>query len=466
MKIFLIEDEKGKRFALQRSLENEGHEVFPYTSGEEALLELKRHWPELLVVDVRLPGIDGLEIYRRAKTELSHLQAIFMTAYATVGLAVEAMKLGAYDFLTKPFPAEHLLLKIRRLEELLKTTSELHDLRARESKEGFHGLISSNAKMQRLFDLAKIAAKGDATVLVLGESGVGKELLARAIHAESKRAKEPFLPVAIASFPESLLESELFGYEKGAFTGAVRKHAGRFESVGSGTIFLDDIDVAPLHLQVKLLRVLQEREYFRIGSETPCRFDGRVIAAAKPNLKSLVEKGTFREDLYFRLNVLTLEIPPLRERKEDIPQLANFFMTKYAEKIGKNLQRFDQQALATLLEYSFPGNVRELEHLVERAVYFTQSDTITLHDLPPEICRRNSVISNLDQLKQMLSQLDKEQMPFKGFMETAEQAYLDWALEKSHGNLSEAARWLGIPRTTLRDKLALRRSSEKDAIAK
>lgn len=452
-KIFLIEDEKSKRLTLQRLLAREGHRVYSYERGEDALLDLERHRPHLLVIDVRLPEMDGLEVYRRAKRHNNHLQAIFMTAYATVDLAVEAMKLGAYDFLTKPFPAEQLVLKVKRLEEHLQTKHELMELRG-DTKEGFfYDLVGSSLQMERLFEAVKTIAKGDATVLVLGESGTGKELLAKAIHLESERRKEPFYAIHMASIPESLLESELFGHEKGAFTGALQKRSGRFEAVGCGTIFLDDIDACPRHLQAKLLRVLQEREFFRIGSDKPRPFNGRVVASAKPQLKDLVQQGAFREDLYFRLNVVPLEIPPLRERKEDIPMLANYFVAKYASRVRKNLQGLEPETLATLKEYPFPGNVRELEHMLERAVYFAKGERIRLEDLPQEVHLAHQTISSLDQLKSFLVNLDKEKVTFKGFIETVQQIYMSWALEKAQGNLSEAARRLGIPRTTLRDKL-------------
>lgn len=453
LKIFLIEDEKSKRLSLQRLLQAEGHEVFSYERGEDALLDMDRHRPNLLVVDVRLPEMDGLEVYRRAKEHDSRVQVIFMTAYATVDLAVEAMKLGAYDFLTKPFPGEQLVLKVQRLEEHLQTKNELLELRGDASEDVFHGIVASTPKMKRLFEVVKTVANGDATVLLLGESGTGKELLAKAIHLESERRKEPFFAIHMASIPESLLESELFGHEKGAFTGAHQRRCGRFEAVGRGTIFLDDIDACPTHLQAKLLRVLQEREFFRIGSEKPCPFNGRIVASAKPQLKDLVQQGAFREDLYFRLNVVPLEIPPLRERKEDIAVLASHFVTRYAERVGKDLQGLEPETLAALKEYSFPGNVRELEHLIERAVYFARGERIRLEDLPEEVRLTRRPISNLDQLKDLLANLDKEKVPFKGFMEAAQATYMSWALEKARGNLSEAARHLGIPRTTLRDKL-------------
>jgi len=456
MKIFLVEDEKAKRFALQRALEKDGHEVIPYDTGEEALQDLKREAPDLLILDVRLPGMDGLEFLRRAKAVDGQVQALFMTAYATVGLAVEAMKLGAYDFLTKPFPAEHLVLKVKRLEEHLRTKRELKEAKERATKGTFHGILGACPKMLTLFEMTKTAARGDATVLILGESGTGKELLAKALHEESERRAEPFVPVHLASIPESLMESELFGHEKGAFTGATHRRAGRFETVGRGTLFLDDIDTASFPIQAKLLRVLQEREFYRIGSEAPIPFSGRIVASAKPHLRELVEKGAFREDLYFRLNVIPLEIPPLRERREDIPVLANYFLARYAPKVGKSIQGFDRDALEALKRYSFPGNVRELEHTVERAIYFVEDERITLKDLPPEVSQSAKAISSLDELKRLLAHLDKERVPFKGFLEAAEGAYFEWAMQQAKDNLSEAARRLGIPRTTLRDKLRRR----------
>lgn len=453
LKIFLIEDEKSKRLTLQRLLDREGHTVFPFERGEDALLDLERHNPNLLVIDVRLPEMDGLEVYRHAKRHDNHLQVIFMTAYASVDLAVEAMKLGAYDFLTKPFPGEQLVLKVKRLEEHLQTKYELLQLRGDIGEGFFHGIVGSTLQMKRLFEVIKTVANEDATILLLGESGTGKELLAKAIHLESERKEEPFFTIHMASIPESLMESELFGHEKGAFTGAVQKRPGRFEAVGSGTICLDDIDACPMHLQAKLLRVLQEREFFRIGSDKPRPFNGRIVASAKPQLKELVEQGVFREDLYFRLNVVPLEIPPLRERKEDIPILANYFVAKYAGRVGKNLQGLEPESLATLKEYPFPGNVRELEHLMERSVYFAKGEWIRLQDLSQEVRLVRQTISSHDQLINFLSNLDKEKVSFRRFIEAAQEVYMNWALEEARGNLSEAARRLEIPRTTLRDRL-------------
>ncbi len=381
--ILVIDDEPLMRLSMVDALQAIGYEVRDASTGNEGLDKVRKGRFDVVITDLRLPGADGLEIVQTCKKHHPSTEVILITAHGSVDTAVQAMKHGAYDYITKPFSMEELLLIVERVSKVVVLQKENRELREElEQKFSFGGIIGKNRRMQEVLEKVKIVSSTDATVLVYGESGTGKELIANAIHRNSPRSQHALIKVSCAALPETLLEAELFGHEKGAFTGALKQRRGRFELAHQGTLFLDEIgEISPL-VQIKLLRVLQERQFERVGGNETIEVDVRVVCATQKNLKREVEQGRFREDLYYRLNVVPVQIPPMRERKEDVFVIAEHLLQRLAMRNQQEPKQFSRQAKEVLMRYSFPGNVRELENTVERAVALAQNaDEVQAWDL-------------------------------------------------------------------------------------
>jgi two-component system NtrC family response regulator/two-component system response regulator HydG len=385
-RILIVDDEQNARDALKTILGEEGYEVAEAADGEAGLVALSEFRPEAVLCDIRMPRMDGLLLLKRAKEDGHECQFIMMTAFASIETAVQAMKAGADDYITKPLDVGAVLARLEKALEKSRLVKENQVLRERiRERYQFANIVGDSAELQAVFDVVKRAAPTRATVLILGDSGTGKELIAQAIHEESPRAGKPFVKVNCAALSETLLESELFGHEKGSFTGAVGRREGRFELANEGTLFLDEIgDITPA-LQVKLLRVLQQREFERVGGTSTIKVDVRVVAATNKDLSAEVKTGRFREDLFYRLNVVTVTLPPLRKRKSDVPQLVAHFIDKYNALHGKLVKGLAPGTLNALLSYDWPGNVRELGNVVERAVVLARASELTSDDLPPTL---------------------------------------------------------------------------------
>ena len=436
-RILIVDDEAIMRDSLNDWLMEDGYEAVAVEDGQKAI-EIVRSQPfNVVLCDLKMPGMDGIETMQKIKEINKDLPVIIITAYATVNTAVESMKQGAYDYIVKPFDPEevsHLIRKIISHQQLLQENILLRQELKRVYQ--FRDIVGKNYKMQEIFELIRTVADSDASVLILGESGTGKELIARAIHYSSHRAEKPFVSVSCSALPESLLESELFGYEKGAFTGAVRDKPGRFEEANKGTLFLDEVGEMKPETQLHLLRVLQEREIRRLGGTGVIKVDVRIIAATNKDLERAVKEGSFREDLYYRLNVVTIQLPPLREREDDIPLLAERFLMKYNIKNNKNLEGISPKAIALLVQYHWPGNVRELENAIERAVVITKHRIIQIEDLPPHI---------------QSFQESKGIQPRK--LKEVEKEHIQHTLEENKWNISKTSKVLGIDRSTLYKKI-------------
>lgn len=434
--VLLIEDDKIMRISLEDALKNAGYDVSSFETGNEALRAFKSAPFDVVVTDFRLPDLDGFDIIREI-TKKQDVQVIMMTAYGTIKDAVEAMKLGAFDYLTKPFALDELLLLIERAL-MIKGLKEENIRLKKDLNRCYNGrnITGNSVEIRKVFSLIEKVSLSDATVLILGESGTGKELVATTIHYQSKRRDKPLIKVNCAALPEGLTESELFGHERGAFTGAVRRKPGRFEVADSGTIFLDEIADLPLSSQAKILRVMQERQFDRVGGTATLTVDVRIIAASNRALEEEVKAGRFREDLFYRLNVIPINMPPLRERREDILPLIELFMQKCGSGLAKHF-RFTQEAIDLLLAYDYPGNVRELENIVERCVTLSSSATIGKDDIP-------SFIINPEQSGKGLRLSD--------VAADAERSHIIKILKTTMGNKTKAAELLGISRKTLWDK--------------
>lgn len=445
-KILVVDDDVAHLNMLRIVLKSLGHTVETATDGGDAVRMAKEKPCDLILMDVRMTNVDGIEALRQIKEFNPAIPVIIMTAYSSVDTAVEAMKLGAYDYLTKPLNFEELKIIVERAMEHLQLTRENRSLKEKVAGEHrFAGIIGSSPAMKSVLDMARVVAPTEATVLITGDSGTGKELFARAIHANSERKKGPLVTVNCAALTETLLESELFGHEKGAFTGADRQRDGRFVQAESGTIFLDEVGEIPLPMQAKILRAIQEREIQRLGSDKVLYVDVRIIAATNRNLQEEVKEGRFREDLYYRLNVMNLHIPPLRERAEDIPLLAQHFLDKYVRKNRKELKGFTPTAMDVLTKSPWQGNIRELENVIERAVILTMSSYISEKDLPPSLMSAYRQ-DNGDTATPGLGLGGKS-------LEEIESRAIAETLEQTGGNKTEAAKVLNITRTTLHNKL-------------
>lgn len=385
-KLIVVDDEESMRNFLSILLKKEGYDVSTFSRGEDALEFFKAESADIVMTDLKMPGMGGLALLKELKALDPNVAVILMTAYASVDSAVEAMKFGAYDYFTKPFNIDEIKLHLKRALRLKKLEEEnILFKKDIKSRYGFSNIIGTSPLMKEVYELITSVAGTRTNVLVSGESGTGKELVARAIHTESDRKDEPFVTINCGAIPENLLESELFGHKKGAFTGAVKDKAGLAEMADGGTFFLDEITELPLNLQVKLLRFLQEKTVRRVGGSVDKQVDIRVIAATNRDIESEVKAGRFREDLFYRLNVLGIDLPPLRARKEDIPKLAEFFLQKYVEETGKDIKRISEDALSLLIDYDYKGNVRELENAIERAVALEATEVVTSASLPPAI---------------------------------------------------------------------------------
>lgn len=442
LRIVVVDDEPAQRELIGGFLTKQGHEVFAAASGPEALAYVTNRQVDLVLSDCRMPGMTGPELLLGIKAVNPEIPLVLMTAYGTVETAVQAMKDGAADYLAKPLDLEELLVRLARVAERSRLRSEVRDLQARlVERHRLEGIIGESGRMQEVLALTKRVAPSDATVLVRGESGTGKELIARAIHFNSPRAHGPLVNLNCAALPEQLLESELFGHEKGAFTGAIAQRKGRFEQADGGSIFLDEIgDLSPA-LQVKLLRVLQEREFERVGGNRTLTANVRVLAATHRDLERAMREGSFREDLYYRLNVVTIQIPPLRERREDIPLLLEHFLRKFASKNRRDVTGLTATARDALLKYDYPGNVRELENIVERATLLCRGRVIDLEDLPATV--RPGQRSPGEPLPKDLP----------GVLADIERQAIESALERSGGVQTQAAEALGISERVLRYKM-------------
>jgi two-component system, NtrC family, response regulator AtoC len=442
--VLVVDDDPGLRESFRLILEDE-YEVLDAASGPQALDCLRRAAVDLVLLDVRLPEMDGIQVLEQMKAFDEQLEVILVTAVKTVRTAVAAMKLGALDYLTKPFDEDELLGVVRRALERKSLRREVAFLRSElERRHDFDDLVGQHPEMQKLYRLIGQVARSTATVLIVGESGTGKELVARAVHRQGPRRDRPFVAINPAAVPETLLESELFGHEKGAFTGAHQRKTGKFEMAEGGTLFLDEIGTLKPELQVKLLRVLQEREIERVGGGRPIRTDVRIMAASNSDLRRAVASGAFREDLYFRLNVVRVVVPPLREHREDIPLLVEHFVRRYNHQFNKRIEGMAPEALAVLHRYAWPGNVRELQNIVERSVALVEGAVIGPHDLPVDLF--------LPDLRDAVRQA--EMLPLREATEEFERQIVSRVLERVRWNQSEAARILGLHRNVLKTKLA------------
>ncbi len=438
--ILVVDDDAGHRHMLTTLLADWGYGPNTAASGEEAVFLCRERAFDLILMDVRMAGMSGIEALREIKAHNPAIPVLIMTAYSNIESAVEAIKAGAYDYLTKPLDFDDLRLTLDRALDHASLRHENTALRATlDAAFDPGGIIGQSLPMRRFMDMLATIAPSEATVLITGESGTGKEPIARAIHANSPRRKGPYIAVNCAALTETLLESELFGHEKGAFTGAERRREGRFLAADNGTIFLDEIGEMPLAMQVKLLRAIQEREIQRVGGDQTLKVDVRIVAATNRDLVREVENRTFRQDLYYRLNVVTLALPPLRERREDIPLLASHFLSRFAARNGKNIKGFTPAAMDRLVKHSWPGNVRELENAVERAVVLLVGEYIGERELPPALSDQVGPHSASSLAGLTLEELER-------------QAILE-ALDAAGGNKSEAARRLGITRKTMHAKL-------------
>jgi len=427
-------------------LKKEGYDVETASNGDEGLQRIALSPFDQILCDIRMQQMDGMEFLREAQKISVDATIIMMSAYGTVDIAIEAMKLGAYDYISKPFKPDEIILTLRKAEEREQLRKENRLLRKEVEKEySFENIVSKNEKMQKIFEVIRKVAHYKSTILITGESGTGKELVARALHYNSDRSNNPFVPVNCGAIPENLLESELFGHAKGAFTDAIRTKRGLFEEADGGTLFLDEIGELPAQLQVKLLRVLQDGEIRRIGESKPIQIDVRIVAATVKDLPKEVNEGRFRDDLYYRLNVLPIHIPPLRERREDIPLLIGHFIKKYSQSMNKNVIGADPKALETLMNYKWYGNVRELENTIERAMVLTDRNNIELENLPPGIQEYQEEVP--------LSTFSEEEYSIKKASKFLETNLIKKALKKTRGNHTHAARLLEISHRALLYKI-------------
>jgi DNA-binding NtrC family response regulator len=439
-RILVVEDEEKLRRIIELQLIDSGFEVEKAGRAEEALPLIDRS--DLVLTDFKLPGMSGLEMLQLIRRQDSHVPVIVMTAFGTVENAVEAMKAGAADFLLKPFSLDHLTTVVNKALEIRTLRDENRKLKEELGRRyQWDNIVGRSPAMQEIFATIMRVAPTRATVLLAGESGVGKDLIARAIHFHSPRKERPFVKINCTALPENLMESELFGYEKGAFTGATTSKPGKFEQADTGTVMLDEIGDVPANIQVKLLRVLQEREFERLGSNKTMHIDVRVIAATNRDLRRALEEGTFREDLYYRLNVVPIEIPPLRERKEDIPYLARHFVEKLSPETGGQVRGITDAAIDKLMQYPWPGNVRELENVIERSMVMALGDKLDAGDIRLDMNLRARHTSGEMALPEGMS------------LDQYEQELIRNALKQADGNKSHAARILGLTRNALRYRL-------------
>jgi two-component system response regulator AtoC len=447
-KLLIIDDEENMRHMLSVMLKNFGYDVDTAPDGKAALDMVNASFYDFILCDLKMPHMDGMTFLNAIKDKLGETTVIMMSAYGSLDTAIEAMKNGAYDYISKPFKSDEVHMALKKAEERERLKKENRRLRERiekiEAHYRFGNMIGKSRAMQDVFTMVEKVAKYNTTVLISGESGTGKELIARGIHLEGERSNKPLVTINCGGIPENLLESEFFGYKKGAFTGANRDKKGLFQEADNGTIFLDEIGELPLSLQVKLLRVLQENEIRPIGDTQTQQVDVRVIAATQKSLEEEVKAGTFREDLYYRLNVLNIKLPPLRERLEDVPLLIEHFITKCSTNLGKEVLKVSPSALSILLKYRWPGNIRELENIIERAVVLADGDEILSEHLPNELENKSVSFYNED---------ISAEFSLKKTQQILEKKMIEKALKETNGNRTHAARLLEISHPSLLSKM-------------
>lgn len=432
--ILVVDDEKIVRESLRDWLVNVGYKVEVAESGEAALGILRQKNIKIMLADLVMPGIDGIELMKKARKIVPTIITVIITAYGSIQTAISAIREGAYDYIEKPFCPEKVELLIKNLVAHQDLVEENISLRRKiEDRYRFEGIIAKSPVMLRIFELIKTIAPTSATVLIIGKTGTGKEIVARAIHHQSQRRNKPFIATSCASLPESLLESELFGHEKGSFTGAVERKKGKFEAANKGTLFLDEIGEINANTQIHLLRALEEKKITRVGGNEEIDVDVRVIAATNKDLRTMVKQGSFREDLYYRLKVVTIQLPPLMDRKEDILPLAEHFLRKFSKANNKVVKKFSPDVIEFMLNYSWPGNVRELENMIEHGVILSKNKEITMADFPQDLIHPAPVEGKT--------------------IEDVLRNHIINVLEETKGNISEAAKILGIQRMTLYNKL-------------
>jgi len=438
--ILLADDDENIRRVLEFQLSEAGYKILTAADGSQAFEIFTNNDFDCVITDLRMPKLSGLELLEKIKTFNAEIPVVVITAFGEVETAVSAMKAGAFDYINKPFNRDEILLTLERAVSFSETKSENRRLREIVKKEfQIENLVGDSPPMRTVLNMVERVSRSDATVLITGESGTGKELIAKGIHFSGKRKDKSFVPINCAAIPENLIEAELFGYKRGSFTGANLDTKGKFEDANGGTLFLDEISAMPLALQPKLLRVLQEQEIVRIGESTPRKIDVRIIAATNQNLEKMVEDGIFREDLYFRLAVVPVNLPPLRTRREDIPLLVNYFFRRAKERHGFEDLKIERQVFNVLSNYLFPGNVRELENLIERMVVLSDGEKITLQDVPQSITKPVGTFGNV--------RLD---LPAENIsLDEVEREIIRYALDMHNGNQSQTARYLSITRSAL-----------------
>jgi DNA-binding NtrC family response regulator len=454
--LLIIDDEPDILLVMSANLKKEGYAVDTAEDGLDALKKLENQDYDAIIVDHKMPKLTGMELLERLRSNYhrglrgSEIPVIVVTAYGTIEMAVKAMKDGAYSFLTKPIQYEDLSLQVKNAVERRRLSREIENLRQEiEERYQFGNILGRNPRMQEIFQLIRTVAETEATVLIQGESGTGKELIARSIHYNSRRRDRPFVVVSCSALPETLLESELFGHEKGAFTGAIRQRIGRFEMADGGTVFLDEIGEMSMPVQMKLLRVLQEREVERVGGDHAIKVDVRVIAATHKDLHRAMSERVFREDLFYRLNVVPIKLPPLRERHDDVPLLAAHFLRKYSEKNKKQITSISPRAFSSLTRYSYPGNVRELENIIERAVIMEKGDSLNRIDL-----KHPGMGGNVDILPLIGSDIQPFRKTKTEVVERFEKEYFSQLLRMYSGNMSRASKHAGINLKNFHEKMA------------
>ena len=434
-KILIVDDELIMRESLAGWLERDGHDVDTAASGEEALYKCKDRRFDILLVDIKMEGMSGLDVLKQIKGSDPDVAVVMITAYGSIPSAIEAMKNGAYDYLLKPFDPNELGVIIEKIIDLQAQAKEnLYLKQEYKDRARFESMIAQSRPMQEIFDLIQDVAPTDSTVLITGETGTGKGLAAKAIHTNSPRSEGPFVIVNCGAFPEHLLESELFGYQKGAFTDAKTTKKGRLELAHGGTLFLDEVGEISMRMQIDLLRILEDRVFYRLGGTQPIEADFRVIAATNSDLEKAIRQGTFREDLYYRLNVISFRMPPLRERKDDIPLLAQHFVHRFAQETNKPIDQISREALDEMMLYEWPGNVRELQNAIERAVVVGKGRKIMLHDLP-------------------ILQPERLSSAIRKSLNEVEKLHIIQVLRETEWNISKSAQTLGIDRSTLYNKI-------------
>ena len=447
-RVLVIDDEKNMRHMLQIMLSKTGYDVDTAGDGLEGLEKMGRADFDFVLCDLKMPKMDGMTFLRKAREKFPEKTFIMMSAYGNIDDAVEAMKIGAYDYISKPFKTDEVLLTLKKADERERLKKENLTLQKRidkiEQRYSFGNIIARSEAMRHVFELVEKVADHKTTVLVTGESGTGKDLIARALHHNGRRASNPMVSINCGGIPENLLESELFGYKRGAFTDAVKDKPGRFDEADGGTIFLDEIGELPLALQVKLLRVLQEEEIAPLGGVGSRRIDVRVIAATSKDLTREVTEGRFREDLFYRINVMTIHLPPLRERRGDIPLLVGYFIDLFNKKLQKDIEGLSSEAMPILMGYSWPGNIRELENVIERAILLARGRWITPEDLPSRITADSSYLPSL---------LPEDSLSLRKASNRLERDLIKKALELTGGNRTQAARILEISRPKLISKI-------------